>query len=830
MKLVEQLCQSGYHSCVMTSFGIDFSAFENVLLNRLRFVGCNNNLIIADAGMLAYALGGTSELPSYAGRRYTVTGVSPNGVFHPKVILQLGTKTGRLFVSSANLTAPGLGGNREVIGQVDASSGMTGESQLLAAAWQYVQGFLDLEQEAIAYQVSRIRKQTGWLMDVPPADGLVTLSNGDVAAFLHSQSSQTISTRFSRLIGADKVSRLIIVSPYWDEDLNALRSLQQATGADEVSVLVGGPAPSFPTQSLKKSDRIRLYALSGEQKRFVHGKLYIAQTKRADHVLYGSANCTVAGLGGARPPLPRNEEACFYRRMKPGAAAAELGLAAVLAKGQPLGGTDLPKWHVRPDVPRETSIARDPGRFEIKSTHLFWWPSDAYKRPGAAVELLDRNGTILPIDLCLHSTPTDAVRRYSLVQLKTLPAVAQVRLGTNISVPAIIIFADVLREETRGPRTRRLEEEISRLSVHQRIGPWILDFIDLIAKAESAEIDSESAQTKGKKSKAVSASRASAAESRTLSYEEFTANRKPAQDRKTEFHRAFAGSDFDLVRRYLNRIIGIDADPVLAAQPDDAADIRAALELQDEAQTDHVGDSDRAQVQLKTGGSSEHLRQHEKDRVRVTFAARLAAREDIVAFSAEFCDQMRQKAKKSSLVLHDMLRLRAVLLMTLGSAYPIGADRLQVQGTEWQVLPADGEQSWALLIGRLLSTFFSKEGDLIGQLRVMHCDDGPAIELVEGLVACLWAVHACRIAVDARGGMNGMDRRLSELAARIYERSGLTPDELEDDEIDRMLCKLSSAFPLGFNPEDLLSLHRASVAKMRLRTRGSVLPQHPGRL
>ncbi|CAD1796960.1 hypothetical protein XSP_003832 [Xanthomonas euroxanthea] len=818
MKLFEQFSQRGYHSCVMTSFAIDFAAFENVLLNRLRSVGCNNNLVIADAGMLAYAMASTSEFPLHAGRRYTVTGAKAEGVFHPKLILQLGVKVGRLFVSSANLTAPGLGGNKEVIGQVAASSGMIGESQLLASAWRYAQSFLDLEQEAIANQVARIRKQTAWLMDIQPADGLVSLSNGDAAAFLDSQSKQTTSTRFSRYIAGDNVKKLIVISPYWDEDLRTLRTLQKAIGADEVCVLVGGPAPSFPAQALKDSDSIRLYSLTGEQSRFVHGKVYIAQTKQADHVLYGSANCTTAGLGGARLFPWRNEEACLYRRMKVGAALSELGLTASLVKGRALGGSDLPRWHVRPDVPRNAAMARNPGRFEIKGTHLLWWPSTAYSHPDSRLDLLDQNGTALPVELNKHTAWVDAARRYTMPPLTEMPYFARARVGDNTSVASIIVLADVLRQETREPRSRRFDEESSRLRGNERIGPWILEFIDLIAQAETAELESEPDQIKAGKKKPAARLRAPTLSSRTLSYEEFTANRKSGPDHKTEFHQAFAGSDFDLVRRYLNRLIGLEAGPVEHAQLDDAADVRAALELQDEAQVDQDDDYSPTQVQLYAGDFSEDRRQQlEKDKIRGAFAARLAARDEIVAFSAKFCDQMRQKAKKSPLVLQDMFRLRAVLLMMLGAAYPIGSDRLKGHGTEWQVLPADGEQSWALLIGRLLSTFFNKEGDLIGELRVVRGADGPAVELVEGVVTCIWAILACRIAVEARGGMHGMDVRLSELSDRIYERSGLTQVELQEGTVATVLRKMTSTFPLGFSLEEMLSLHQAATEKLQLK-------------
>ena len=39
------------------------------------------------------------------------------GVFHPKLVVQLGRNGGRIIVSSANMTATGLAGNLELAGE-----------------------------------------------------------------------------------------------------------------------------------------------------------------------------------------------------------------------------------------------------------------------------------------------------------------------------------------------------------------------------------------------------------------------------------------------------------------------------------------------------------------------------------------------------------------------------------------------------------------------------------------------------------------------------------------------------------------------------------------
>ena len=95
--------------------------------------------------MLSYALEGASAPPQYAGRLYSVAGMnaSSNGVFHSKVFLRLGRRSGELLVGSANMTSPGLAGNRELVGMVECSAEDSGERRIVAAAWSYLAARLD---------------------------------------------------------------------------------------------------------------------------------------------------------------------------------------------------------------------------------------------------------------------------------------------------------------------------------------------------------------------------------------------------------------------------------------------------------------------------------------------------------------------------------------------------------------------------------------------------------------------------------------------------------------------------------------------------------------
>ncbi len=135
MRLYERLGDAGYHTAIISSFGVDFEAFETVALSRLRGAGCRNVVLIADVAMVGLALDGGVPPPRSAGAHYLLVKASVNngGVFHPKVFLQLGRKGGRMIVASANATAAGLAGNLELASVIECGLEDSGEQRLVAA-------------------------------------------------------------------------------------------------------------------------------------------------------------------------------------------------------------------------------------------------------------------------------------------------------------------------------------------------------------------------------------------------------------------------------------------------------------------------------------------------------------------------------------------------------------------------------------------------------------------------------------------------------------------------------------------------------------------------
>lgn len=253
MKLYDRFGAKGFHSSFITTFGIDFDAYENVCLNRLRGAGCTNNFILPDSRMLSYALDGASVLPRYAGRLYLASGMNTprGGVFHSKLFLRLGRRSGELLVGSANMTAPGLAGNREIMGMVACGSEDSGERRIIASAWSYLDARIDRTENAAAEQIGWMQARTPWLSDTEPAAGLIALRDNSQAAFLTNDGQTGIGRRFLDLVDERPVIRLIVISPYWDGGLAALKYLMTQLAPQETILLIEPKKRLFPADALK---------------------------------------------------------------------------------------------------------------------------------------------------------------------------------------------------------------------------------------------------------------------------------------------------------------------------------------------------------------------------------------------------------------------------------------------------------------------------------------------------------------------------------------------------------------------------------------------------
>ncbi|KQK28654.1 hypothetical protein ARD30_20985 [Bosea thiooxidans] len=806
MKLYDRFADKEFHTSIAASFGIDFDAYENIVLPRLRGAGCRNNLVLADGRMLTHALCGASALPHHAGRLYTINGIGAPGVFHPKLFLQAGRRRGRLIVSSANLTTPGLGGNLELASMVMSDEPGSGEQQLVAAGWKYLSRFLDGYQQATAAQVDWMLTRAPWLAKATPATGPVGLADGTLAALLTSGEASGIGRRFVELVGGP-VERLIIISPYWDRNLAALSYLAERLSPGDIAVLIDPECTVFPKWALGKFQGVRLYNRGDFRKgRFIHAKAIIAQTATADHVLVGSANCTLPALGDA-DFAGANEEACLYRHLPPGSIADALGLGAILTSERQLDPATLPDLDLDEELPLGELATLNPGSFECRVDTLTWHPTNAFNPAECTITLLDQHGKPMPCRLTPLASRGDT-QRFEIGETQERPAFARVQHDDGlVSAPSIVTLIDRLRAVVRETSSRQADNALRQLDDETEASLMLLDVLGILERIEQGDpADKEPISIpKARKDK-----EDGAPAYRTLNYEQFIAGRRPRMENQLP-HNSLAGSNVSIVRSFLNRVIG------LGAGDQDGEEQNAPLPAGAFDLGDETGDG---QAALNAGEEfdTERTRRAEEEHDRAErrrAAAKKATKEQIVAAVAAFSKRIRDRRESGALDSHDVIRLRALLMIVCTAALPVAvAKDSKVKGSRLQVLPPEGDpNSWPTVIGRALFELFGGKTPGIRNLYLAEQHDQIPDDILECWATCYWCLQACLTAPVSPRERDRLTRYVKPLAELAYVLTLPTKAELLGTDVTNLMSAMSEAYGkrLGIEGDMVTNAHRRMV-------------------
>jgi hypothetical protein len=828
VKLYDRFGARGFHSSFITTFGIDFDAYENICLNRLRGAGCTNNFVLPDARMLSYALDGASQLPRYAGRLYVASGMRAprGGVFHSKLFLRMGRRMGELLVGSANMTAPGLAGNRELMGMVECGLEETGERRIIASAWSYLKVRLDQTLSGVQQQLTWMQSRSPWLADTEPAVGQTTLRDHSQAAFLTSDDQLGIAQQFIALVAERPVSRLIVISPYWDEGLTALKHLIAQLAPRETILLIEPKRRLFPAAALKDLPNLKLADISAlDPLRFFHAKAIIAQTGQADHVLFGSANCTTAALG-TTSYHGINEEACLYRRLPPQAAIQSLAIEKLLTDEHAVDGSTLKPLEQEDELNLSEQAQRDPGRFECIFDTLMWWPPEGTAN-ASAIELLDADSNELAAPLMpLETEPP--LRRFRLANIKERPAFARLKyLDGKTSARAIVTLSDALKHSAKEARSKRAEAAASLLSEETYEGFWMLEALDVLEAAE--EQGADDAKTITRKRSNADKSEPPTEHHRTLDYENFIAGRQLRSEGGMTAPSSLAGSELSLVRGFLNRILGIDRPDETYAEIQKDEDLSGAFDLGDET----------ADAQRAIEGGEEFAapipkipkdQDLEKINEKLKRERRKAHADQIIAAVSSFDERIHKRAATGHLSAIDVLRLRALIVVVAAAGYGNVQASADDKRSPMQAFPATGEvNSWPRLLGRVLFIFFGGNKPAIHALRLDASFAELTADIKESWATSFWAIQICLDATRRNRGNANLMKSLEGLAQRLYAITQLQDAELTGIEITNVIKAMNDRYAqrLGFDPDtieraqlnEIAKLHSDDLGRGRLRER-----------
>ncbi len=464
--LFDDFKATGYHSSVISTFSLDPAFYDTSLQVRMRSQGCLNNLLIADATMLDQAIEALPDAFQHAGKKYLLASVQAAGCFHPKLALRYGKTKARLIVGSANATSPGWAGNLELVSALSWSEKeQSPDSEILlgliarAHDWLWDQ-LKSAEDSNLAYKLELIRSQSAWLEGASEiGSGPFQIGDGSLIDLLLSSPGQGngLADRMLAMID-EPIARLSVISPYWDENLAALKRISR--GIPKVHVMLAlnraaaARSSTFPIPELGDL-KVTFHPVAigqGIDNRFVHAKMFLFEGKAHDFLFLGSANCTVAALGvPGRSGI--NHESLLFRSLPAGSVKKHLGLS-YKSKIDPAFIQSPP---IEPEKSKSAATFAA-GIVEHRHSRLTWAPPEPI--PGHPESLLIGDNE-LPL-----TRQNDGQWRSDIGPQGLSSNVARIRLQDGrISRPVIVSFRDELLRFAPFPITdsirRKLDAVIS---------------------------------------------------------------------------------------------------------------------------------------------------------------------------------------------------------------------------------------------------------------------------------------------------------------------------------------------------------------------------------
>lgn len=806
MKLYEKYCEGGYHSSIASTFNVDFDAYETIVLSRLRGAGCRNNLLLCDSRMVTASLDGAFRLPRYAGRLYSVSGAQgerTGGVFHTKLLIQLGRGKGRLIIGSANLTASGIAGNLEIVSELRATAEPSGEQRILREAFDYLLRHLDQTDPAVEAQLEFLRRRTPWLSKAESGAGAVWLSDATLAAFLASGAGDTIADCFIDLVD-EPIQRLLVVSPYWDEQLAALQYLTSALKPSEVSVLIDKEVTALPSVPSALWPVLRLYDRGNAfNSRFIHAKVIIAQGEKADHVLFGSANCTLAALGAGTIPS-MNSEASLYRRLPRGSALKELELVELFAS-DPLSISDIPSRKLPEDeIELERLASANPGDFRILGDQLTWRPSPNYADVVCDLTLLDQRGEEVVTELGMLRADGPPWRYRLGTQMRASAPVFAIakRPHEQWSSPAIITYPQDIQIASRERGLRQLDQALAGLEDTSFASLQTLEIFDLLQRLDQADQGGTRAALvprKGSEAKDVGETY------NVLTYEEFLSSRRDAgAEPGKSLHNTLAGSSHFSVRSVLNRLLGA-SERVLEVEDEDA-DVHE-LTQSDEA-SDPVAPESPSRASETTAGKMPSLKEIELAQSR----NRRAECDRLLKAVSQFQKRLKEKQEVGSVDTIEMLRVRLMLMIICQAAYSSDTIMMLKQRSSDKVLAAeDNRNGWTDIVGRLIFGLIHGANSPLRQLYFQNIDGQVPVDLLECWATCYWCAQACFAAPVSAAQRVHLEKYFRPHLLTLYRLTLPSEAELLGETVLDIMERMTAVYGPMMGVGSVAEAHRTTV-------------------
>lgn len=314
-QLIKEIPAGKFHSALMTSFSINLYYWDIQLLRSLAGKGINFVSALVDSDclseeLLKFSKGFRENKPL----DFSIHGYKMKGAFHPKIQFYAGRESVLVLVGSGNLTITGHGKNLEVWSPIMVDNTKDPSYPFVREVWDYLKHlYLDLGPEA--NNIITSIEQNCYILNERFSGGPSEYQVGEDSIRFFTNMNSSIYNQCREWIGSEKIKAITIMSPFYDDKAQLIKSLCDEYKPKSVRLIVQEGFGALP-KARNIPDSVKIYRwdkiVSESQKKyqdFFHAKCFFFEGERHNYMLCGSANASVAAFG-IDSVSPSNQEAC----------------------------------------------------------------------------------------------------------------------------------------------------------------------------------------------------------------------------------------------------------------------------------------------------------------------------------------------------------------------------------------------------------------------------------------------------------------------------------------------------------------------------------------
>lgn len=307
--IFKEISTGKYHSAIFTSYSFNMYYWDSQVVKSLRNKGIEHISAIIDDNCLSEQFNlFCMEMSNIRPKGYSIHGYRSNFAFHPKIIFLAGEKSILALVGSGNITSSGHGLNLEVWTPIAVESVDDAVYPLICDIWSYISSiYSQLGEEARRFS-SAVYDNCRLLRNYKDFLGKEYVNIDGVAMkFMSNNSDKNIFNQISKWVNEDIIFDITIMTPFYDFTNKLINELNNKYHPKKIRLIYQDQFGSTP--SIKNiPPSVEMYnwndcIFDDEEKglkRNFHAKYIVLKGKKYNYLFAGSANASLAALGGEK--------------------------------------------------------------------------------------------------------------------------------------------------------------------------------------------------------------------------------------------------------------------------------------------------------------------------------------------------------------------------------------------------------------------------------------------------------------------------------------------------------------------------------------------------